>query len=126
LPTGSAVIGDIISILRNNIDLPTLFTLKRSLTPKKVQSANENSSGYYIRLNVKDQPGILGSIAAVFGKNNVSIFTVTQDVKNDENVSLVFITHEAIEGNVAAAIEEIKKLNKVNGLENIIRIENFR
>ena len=126
LPTGSAVIGDIISILRNNIDLPTLFTLKSSLTQKKVQSACENSSGYYIRLNVKDQPGILGSIAAVFGRNNVSIFTVAQDVKSEENVSLVFITHEALEGNVAASVEEIKKLSNVNELENIIRIENFR
>ncbi|MHB1394139.1 MAG: homoserine dehydrogenase [Clostridia bacterium] len=126
LPTGSAVVGDIISILRNNIDLPTLFTLKNNMTTKKVQSACENSSGYYIRLNVKDKPGVLGGIAAVFGKHNVSIFTVTQDVKNDENVSLVFITHEALEGDVSASVEEVKKLNNVNGLENIIRIENFR
>jgi len=126
LPTGSAVVGDLISILRNNIDLPTLFTLKKSLTPKKVQSSCDNSSGYYIRLNVKDKPGVLGGIAAVFGKHNVSILTVTQDVKNDEDVSLIFITHDALEGNVAASIEEIKKLNMVNGLENIIRIENFR
>lgn len=126
LPTGSAVIGDIISILRNNIDLPTLFPLKGNLPAKKVQSACENSSGYYIRLNVKDQPGVLGSIAEVFGKHNVSIFTCTQDVKSDENVSLVFITHEAQEGNVSASIAEIKELNKVNGLENIIRIEDFR
>ncbi len=126
LPTGSAVIGDIISILRNNIDLPTLFSMKSSLTAKKVQSACENSSGYYIRLNVKDQPGVLGSIAEVFGKYNVSIFTFAQDVKNNENVSLVFITHEALEGNVSASVEEIKKLDKVNGLENIIRIEDFK
>ncbi|HYE82043.1 MAG TPA: homoserine dehydrogenase [Clostridia bacterium] len=125
LPTGSAVVGDIISILRNNVDLPTLFMLKSSKASKKVKSAAESSSSYYIRLNVKDKPGVLGGIASVFGKHNVSIFAVNQDVKNDENVSLVFITHEALEGDVAASIEEIKNLNKVNGLENIIRIENF-
>jgi homoserine dehydrogenase len=126
LPTGSAVVGDIISILRNNIEFPTLFALKNPLTTKKVQSACENTSGFYIRLNVKDKPGVLGSIATVFGKHNVSIFTVAQDVKNDENVSLVFITHEAIEGDVYAAVEDLKELNKVNGLENIIRIESFK
>ena len=125
LPTGSAVVGDIISILRNNVDLSTLFTIKNSLITKEIQKACENSSGYYIRLNVKDKPGILGSIAAVFGKYNVSIFAVTQDVKDNENVSLVFITHEALEGNVYSSIEDIKKLDKVNRLENIIRIENF-
>jgi len=126
LPTGSAVIGDIISILRNNIDFPALSAMKSSLAKKTVQSADENSSGYYIKLNVMDQPGILGNIAGVFGKHNVSILTVNQDVKSDENVSLAFITHEALEGDVNAAVSEIKKLNKVNGLENIIRIENFR
>ncbi|KUO76975.1 MAG: homoserine dehydrogenase [Clostridia bacterium BRH_c25] len=125
LPTGSAVVGDIISILRNNVDLPTLFMLKNRQTTKIVQSSGENYSAYYIRLNVKDKPGVLGGIATVFGKHNVSIFTVNQDVVDDENVSLIFITHEALERDVAASIEEIKKLAKVNGLENIIRIESF-
>ena len=125
LPTGSAVIGDIISILRNNADLSTLFTMKSSVVSKKVRSISESSLGYYVRLNVADQPGILGSIASVFGKHNVSIFGVTQDVKDNENVSLVFITHEATEGNLMASIEDIEKLDRVNGLENVIRIESF-
>lgn len=125
LPTGSAVVGDIISILRNNVDLSTLLKMKNRLNAKEIRNASENSSGYYIRLNVKDQPGILGSIASVFGRHNVSIFGVTQDVKDNENVSLVFITHEAVEGNVNKAVYEIEQLNKVNRLENIIRIESF-
>lgn len=126
LPTGSAVVGDIISILRNNTDLSAVSVLKKSLVSKEIQSSDKNLSGYYIRLNVKDQPGILGSIAAVFGKYNVSIFTASQDAKNNENVSLVFITHEAPEGNVAASVKEIESLDRVNGVESIIRIENFR
>lgn len=125
LPTGSAVVGDIISILRNNVDLPTLFTMKSSQVPKQVHSIAQSSAGCYIRLNVKDQPGILGSIASVFGKHNVSIFGVTQDVKDHENVSLVFITHEALEDNIRKSIKEIEELDKVNRLENIIRIESF-
>jgi len=125
LPTGSAVVGDIISILRNNVDLPTLFKMKGSQLQKKVRSISESSSGCYIRLNVKDQPGILGSIASVFGRHNVSIFGVTQDVKDNENVSLVFITHEALEADIRSSIREIEGLDKVNRLENIIRIESF-
>lgn len=125
LPTGSAVVGDIISILRNNSDLPTLFTMKNNRAPKKVRSISESSSGCYIRLNVKDQPGILGSIASVFGKHNVSISGVAQDVKDNENVSLIFITHEALEDNIRKSVKEIEGLHKVNRLENIIRIENF-
>jgi len=125
LPTGSAVVGDIISILRSNIALSTLYSFKNGRTQKEVKSAYENVSEYYIRLNVKDQPGILGEIAAVLGRHDVSIVSVTQDIKDKENVSIVFITHEALEGNVAESIEEISMLDRVNNLENLIRIENF-
>lgn len=125
LPTGSAVVGDIISILRNNVDMSALSKLKNSKPPKKIRKASEISSSYYVRLNVKDKPGVLGGIASIFGKHNVSIYAVNQDIKSDENVSLVFITHDALEGDICSAIEEIRKLNKINRLENIIRIENF-
>jgi homoserine dehydrogenase len=126
LPTGSAVVGDIISILRNNVDLAALVAYKNSLPPKNIQPASENVSGYYIRLDVKDQSGILGEIAAELGKNNVSILTVTQDVKSEDSVSLVFMTHETKEGNIINAMESINKFDKVNRVENIIRIENFK
>jgi len=125
LPTGSAVVGDIISILRSNIALSALYSFKNGRAQKEVKSAYENVSEYYIRLNVKDQPGILGEIAAVLGRHDVSIVSVTQDIKDEDNVSIIFITHEALEGNVAESIEEIKALNRVNNLENLIRIENF-
>jgi homoserine dehydrogenase len=126
LPTGSAVVGDIISILRNNVDLATVTAIKNNLPPKKVQSHQENISGYYVRLDVKDQPGILGEVSIIFGKHNVSILTVTQDIKSEASVSLVFITHETSEGNILKSVKGIKALDMVNRIENIIRIENFK
>jgi homoserine dehydrogenase len=126
LPTGSAVIGDIISILRNNVDLSMANTLKNNLSQKQTQSSYETMSAYYIRLNVKDIPGVLGEVAEIFGRHNISILTVTQDSIKNDGVSLVFMTHESLEGNVTKSIESIKSLGKVNAVENIIRIENFR
>lgn len=125
LPTGSAVVGDIIAILRNNIDLSTVTQMKNSLPVKEIMGMDESVSRYYVRLDIKDQPGVLGEIAAIFGKNSISILTVTQDVKKKDSVSLVFLTHDALEGNVSKSIESIKKLEKVNSVENIIRIEEF-
>jgi homoserine dehydrogenase len=125
LPTGSAVVGDIISILRNNLDLSTLTAKKKNKTPKKVQDASENVSGYYIRLDVKDQPGILGEVAAVFGENHISVLSITQNVKSKDSTSMVFMTHETQEGNINKSIKIIKTLDKVNNVDNIIRIENF-
>jgi homoserine dehydrogenase len=125
LPTGSAVVGDVISILRNNIDLSTLIAMKNNQVPKKVQDASENVSGYYIRLDVKDQPGILGEVAAILGKNEVSVLSITQNVKSKDSASMVFMTHETLEGNISESIKTIRTLDKVNNVDNIIRIENF-
>ncbi len=126
LPTGSAVVGDIISILRSNIDLSSISNIKNNLPPKEVQDRKDNISGYYIRLDVKDTPGVLGDIAAILGRNNVSILSVAQDMGNRNHVPLVFITHEAREGNVLNSIESIKALDNVNKVESVIRIENLR
>lgn len=126
LPTGSAVVGDIISILRNNVDLSAAASVNNNQEQKKVQDSSENISGYYIRLDVKDQPGILGEVAAVLGKNNISVLSISQDVKSKDSTSMVFMTHETKEGNINKSIKTIIGLDKVNKVDNVIRIENFK
>lgn len=125
LPTGSAVVGDIISILRNNIDKSVLTDLKINTPTKKVLPTHSNSSEYYIRLNVKDKVGVLAEITTIFGVENVNIFTVTQQIKGYNDVSIIFVTHKSLERNMLQAIEKIKGLDAVNGVESLIRIENF-
>lgn len=126
LPTGSAVVGDIISILRNNVDLSAAASVNNNQEQKKVQDSSENISGYYIRLDVKDQPGILGEVAAVLGENNISVLSISQDVKSKDSTSMVFMTHETKEGNINKSIKTIIGLDKVNKVDNVIRIENFK
>lgn len=123
LPTGSAVVGDIISILRNNSDLSIVRQIRNTNPSKKVQPSDYNKSGYYIRLDVKDHPGVLGEIATIFGNNNVSISKVVHNNRHDDSLSLVFITHLALDGDINKSVEKIKLLPMVNSLENIIRIE---
>lgn len=123
LPTGSAVVGDIISILRNNVDSSVAIQIKNALPTKSIKPSSENISGYYIRLDVKDHPGVLGKITTIFGENNVSITTVVHSQRHDDNLSLVFITQPSTNGNLDKSIERIKSLNTVNSIENIIRIE---
>jgi homoserine dehydrogenase len=125
LPTGSAVVSDIISILRNNGSQYICTSLKNHMPHKKIKPLKENISQYYIRLSVIDMPGVLGEISTILGRNNVSILTVTQDVKSKHDVSLIFITHEAKEGDMQKSIDNIKKLTCINKVESIIRIENF-
>lgn len=126
LPTGSAVVGDIISVIRKNGDLDININLKNSQPVKKIKPAEENVSQYYIRLNVMDRPGVLGEISTILGKNNISILTVTQQVKDEKDVSLIFITHIAKEGDIRNSSKQIKMLQCVNHIESIIRIDDFQ
>ena len=125
LPTGSAVVGDIISILRNNVTPSDARDLNDKADFKKVKKSEENESEFYIRLNVKDKAGVLGDTAKVFGNNNVSIVSVTQDVMLEDYVILAFITHKSEEKNIRNSLEKIKEFGNVNKIESIIRIESF-
>jgi homoserine dehydrogenase len=125
LPTGSAVVGDIISILRNNLDLSVNSDQKHTGTIVKFNSMEKTECGYYIRITVKDVPGIFGEIASILGKNGVSLSSVIQKAKGEEFVPLVFITHVTEEGKINKSIEEIINMKAVQKIENIIRVENF-
>lgn len=128
LPTGSAVVSDIISIVRTNIDLDNpISVVKNNLWNKEVMNVKEIRSKYYIRLTVIDKPGVLGDITAILGRHEVSLKSVIQrgETKTEEKVSLVLVTHSSIENDIREALGEISKLNAVMGINNLIRIEDF-
>lgn len=128
LPTGSAVVSDIVSILRSNINIDNLNpVVKNNLWKKEFNDINEINSKYYIRLTVEDRPGVLGEITSVFGGMDVSLKSVIQKgLDSDENkVTLVLVTHDSKEINIHNAINSVFKLNSVYKINNLIRMEDF-
>jgi len=126
LPTGSAVVGDIISILRNNVKPSVTKVLNEVADFKEVKKAEENESEFYIRLDFKDKAGVLGDTAKIFGKNNVSIVSITQEVSHEDHATLAFITHKSVEKNIRSSLKQIIELKSINKVESIIRIESFK
>ncbi len=123
LPTGSAVVGDLIAILKKmscRYAAPSLAAGSQ----KNLQSMEATESEYYIRVMVKDIPGVLGKIATLFGNSSVSLSTVIQKGEGETVVSLVFITHKTIESRIQEAIKEIENIKEVSEIANIIRVEN--
>ena len=122
LPTGSAVLGDIMHII-NNAD----STVGSCGSDRKYIIVNKAFKQYYIRMEVIDKPGVLGGIASIFGKNNVSLASVVQKQKNGNSTApLVFITHETERKNINQALDEIKEYEFVNKLSSIIIVEDFK
>lgn len=127
LPTGSAVVGDIVSILRSNIDIENpIPVVKNNLWEKEIVNIDEINSKYYIRTTVDDKPGVLGEITAILGKHMVSLRSVIQNPSSKGNkVPLVLLTHYTKESEIQEALKSIKELDSVESIDNIIRIEDF-
>ena len=123
-PTASAVISDIVEIARG-IDLGNVGRFSRTYSEqKKICPLEETESSYFLRLLVSDDPGVLGQIATVFGKMNVSLKSVMQTNENiEDSAEIVVITHEVKHKNILQAEEELKKLSCVNKIFSVIRVE---
>ncbi|MDU4938520.1 MAG: homoserine dehydrogenase [Clostridium sp.] len=128
LPTGSAMVADIVSILRSDVDTENRLPVeKNNLWHKEIGEINDITSRYYIRTTVTDRPGVLGEITAIFGRHGVSLRSVIQRgrVKNEEEVGLVLVTHYTKEEQLQGAINEVKDMESVKEINNMIRIEDF-
>ena len=128
LPTGSVVVADIVSILRSDVDTENRLPVeKNNLWHKEIGEINDITSRYYIRTTVTDRPGVLGEITAIFGRHGVSLRSVIQRgrIKNEEEVGLVLVTHYTKEEQLQGAINEVKDMESVKEINNMIRIEDF-
>lgn len=122
LPTGSAVLNDIVSIIKNECRKHN----DEIINIDKYRIVNRAYKKYYIRFEVIDKPGVLARIANVFGKNNISLNSVVQRQKNGNNTApLVFITHDAERKNIDTALKEIGNFDSVIQIASIIVVEDF-
>ena len=122
-PTSSALMSDILSILRGNIKYPFGITDKKRKNIKSYD-ANKYSNSLYVRLEVKDKPGVLSIITKQMAKYNISIQRLIQIPDNKKKTaSIVIITHNAKENNSKKCFQSIST-NK-NILENPIIIRLF-
>ena len=128
LPTGSAVVSDIVSIVRSNVDTENPNpVVKNNLWKREILDMGSVESKFYIRATVLDESGVLGEITAILGRHNVSIRSVIQKGDEEEGqVTIVLVTHKTNEAQINSAIKEITDLKSVHKIDNIIRIEDFK
>ena len=128
--TASAVMGDVLSLARDmrtgaSMRVPALGCPQDKLSNYKIKPMNQIDSSYYLRCTVQDQPGVLSKISGILGRYNISIESMIQPHRHEVGaVPIVFMTHEASESNVSAALEEIDQLDVVQEKTLLIRIEN--
>ena len=118
-PTAGAVLGDLVDAAVN-LASGGPGRIGR-LVRARVRSIDDLRSAYYIGMEVADQPGVLASVAAVFGRHEVSIRSMEQHGLRDD-ARLVFITHECLERDLQATLRDLRGLEAVHDLGNVIRV----
>ena len=122
-PTSSALMSDLLSVLRGNIKYP--FGIP-NIKLQKISSYNKDhyENSLYLRLEVKDKPGVLSDLTKVLARYKISIERLIQipDKKN-KKATIVIITHKCLEKN---SLSCIKSLNKnISILKNPVLIRLF-
>ncbi len=119
LPTGSAVVSDIVFCARQ---IEHARYAEISDVIKKQDIITDFTSDYYMRMTVLDIPGVLSQITSIFADNNISITSMRQDA-GEGVVSIVLVTHKSSENNIRKAIKEIESLSEVQKVNAVIRVE---
>ena len=123
LPTGSAIVGDIIYCATH--DNFNYSTFENTETADAATKFNNNfESAYYLRLNACDRAGVLSKVSSLLSKNGISVSEVIQenDKKSNGTVPLILITHLTREKNVKKAVEDIKTIEKYASVASVYRV----
>ena len=121
MPTASAVVGDIIDVAR---DLAYDCTGRISCTCYRqipVKDFGEVENKFFLRMQVKNQPGVLAKIAQVFGEHMVSIARVVQKNAVADSAELVVVTDRVKEKHMEEALEKLGKMESIYEVSSVIR-----
>ena len=129
-PTGSAVVADLVDITRlHTADpehrVPHLAFQPDRMSSLKVLPMDEVVTSYYLRMQVRDQPGVLADITRILADGSISIGAMVQrePAEGEQQVDIIMLTHQTKEKAVNAAIAKIEKLPVVTGKVTRIRLE---
>ena len=129
-PTASAVVADLVDITRlitadPEHRVPHLAFQPDRLARDPILPIGEVRTSYYLRMRVKDRPGVLADITRILADSRISIDAMVQKEpgEGEQRVDIVMLTHLAVEKNVDAAMAKIERLPTVVGKVTRIRLE---
>lgn len=121
MPTASAVVGDVIDVARNlqfGCNGRISCTCYQDLP---VKPFDEVKNKFFLRMQVKNEPGVLAKVASVFGGHKVSIRRVVQKHVQEEAAELVISTEKVKEYHIKDALRELQKMDSISEISSMIR-----
>ena len=130
LPTASAVVADIVDVVRTlsaapGNRVPYLGFQPDAISDLPLLPMDEVETSYYLRMRAKDEPGVLADVTRILGDRQISIEAFIQKAppEGENEVNIILLTHKVREGSMNQAIIELKELDTITDNVNKIRME---
>lgn len=131
-PTASAVVADVVDVVRvltsdpeNRV--PHLAFQPDSLSDLPILKMEEVETAYYLRMQAKDEPGVLADVTSILGGKGISIEAIIQKEPQGDSTeaSVIMLTHKVVEKQMNEAIQQIESLDTISGEVTRIRMESL-
>ncbi|WP_282155543.1 homoserine dehydrogenase [Cytobacillus gottheilii] len=124
MPTATAVVSDVVGVMKN---MRLGVNGKSAVTPqyeKKLKSADEIFSKYFMRIHVKDQVGVFANITSIFSDHHVSFEKILQLPLEEEGMAeIVVVTHKAALSDYENILVQLRDLEPVHTIKSSYRVE---
>lgn len=131
-PTASAVVADIIDVVRAmtadpNNRVPHLAFQPSTLANTAILPIDDVETAFYLRLRAVDRPGVLADITRILGERDISIeaFIQKEPAPGEKDANIIMLTQRVREGNMNEAIAAIEALDTIDGSVTRIRVESL-
>ncbi|MGC9524756.1 MAG: homoserine dehydrogenase [Limnospira sp.] len=130
-PTASAVVSDILNIVAilttqpPKADIPFTAHPLMSCTHQhycNLAPMKDLTTRFYARFITRDLPGVIGNLGTCFGNHDVSLESIVQIDSHGKLAEIVVVTHDVLEGNFHQALDELRQLDIVDHIPNLLRV----
>ena len=122
LPTGSAVVSDILDIAFDIHKHQSHRNLEADISPISVVPIDQQQTQFYCRLLLKDHPGALEELSNEFKDKGINISQLIQKERVGDTAEMVIITDTVVESAFDALKQSLNALPAVDSIESIIRV----
>ncbi|AFK63116.1 homoserine dehydrogenase [Advenella kashmirensis WT001] len=128
--TASAVVADLVDVTRLHTSdpgnrVPHLAFQPSALSDTPILKMEDVRTCYYLRLSVEDRSGVLADLTRILADHQISINSMMQEQDGENRAIIIFLTHEAREGDVNTAIKTIEAMPFVHSSITRIRLEHL-
>lgn len=130
-PTASAVVSDLIDLCRRHTDpsaaVPALGFQTSALQAMQVLPIAEVHTGFYLRMGVRDEPGVLADITRRLADRGISIDAFIQRPREEpqNHTDVIIVTHPCLERDLRLAVAELIQLPSILEQTVTLRVEHF-